>query len=56
MRVPASIEEDEVPGMRADNRAIPLYGGDVRRVRVVRENELTAAGVIGAEEHARERI
>jgi hypothetical protein len=52
MRVPPGVEEDQVPGMRADDRAVLLDRGDVRRVRVVRENELAAAGVIRAEEHA----
>lgn len=53
MRVPPGVEEDQVPGMRADDRAVLLNRGDVRRVRVVRENKLAAAGVIRAEEHAR---
>jgi hypothetical protein len=56
MRVPPGVEEDQVPGMRADDRAVLLDRGDVRRVRVVRENELAAAGVIRAEEHACQRI
>lgn len=42
--------------MRADNRAVLLNRGDVRRVRAVRENEFTASGVIRAEEHACQRI
>jgi hypothetical protein len=56
MRVPPGVEEDQVPGMRADDRAVLLDRGDVRRVRVARENELAAAGVIRAEEHACQRI
>ena len=42
--------------MRPDDRAVLLDRGDVLRVRVVRENELAAAGVIRAEEHACQRI
>ena len=42
--------------MRADERAVLLDGGDVRRVLIMRENELAAAGVICAEEHACQRI
>jgi hypothetical protein len=56
MRVPPGVEEDQVPGMRADDRAVLLDRGDVRRVRVVCENELAAAGVIRAEDHACQRI
>lgn len=56
MRVPPGVEEDQVPGMRADDRAVLLDRGDVRRVRVVRENELAAAGVIRAEEDACQRV
>ena len=56
MRVPPGVEEDQVPGMRADDRAVLLDRGDVRRVRVVCEDELAAAGVIRAEEHACQRI
>jgi hypothetical protein len=52
MRVPPGVEKDQVPGMRADHRAVLLDRGDVRRVRAVRDNELTASGVIRAEEHA----
>jgi hypothetical protein len=54
--MPPGVEEDQVPGMRADDRAVLLDRRDVRRVRVVRENELAAAGVIRAEEHACQRI
>jgi hypothetical protein len=56
MRVPPGVEEDQVPGMGADDRAVLLDRGDVRRVRVVRENELAAAGVISAEENACQRV
>ena len=56
MRVPPGVEEDQVPGMRADDRAVLLDRGDVRRVRVMRENELAAAGVIRAEEDACQRV
>lgn len=42
--------------MRADDRAVLLDRGDVRRVLVVRDDELAAAGVIRAEEHAGQRI
>jgi hypothetical protein len=56
MRVPPGVEEDQVPGMRADDRAVLLDRGDIHRVRVVCENELTASGVVRAEEHACQRI
>jgi hypothetical protein len=42
--------------MGADDRAVLLDRGDVRRVTVVRENELAAAGVIRAEEDACQRV
>ncbi|MFY9670603.1 MAG: hypothetical protein WAK44_21850, partial [Trebonia sp.] len=42
--------------MRADDRAVLLNRGDVRRVRVVCEDELAAAGVICAEEDACQRV
>jgi hypothetical protein len=42
--------------MGTDDRAVLLDRGDVRRIRVVRENELAAAGVIRAEEDACQRV
>jgi hypothetical protein len=56
VRVPPGVEEDQVPGMRADDRTVLLDRGDVRRVLVVRENELASAVVICAEEHACQRV
>ena len=51
MWVTPAVEEDQMARMRSDNRAVPVYRLDVRRGRVVREDELAARPwwVIGAE-------
>jgi len=52
VRVRPSVEEDQVTGLRPDDRAGPFDRVRVRRGRIVREDEFTACPrvVIGAEE------
>jgi hypothetical protein len=56
VRVLPGVEEDHVPRMRSDNRTVPLHRCDIGRVRVVRDNEFTASGVICAEKDSCQRI
>ncbi len=56
MRVPPGVEEDQMPGMRADERTIALYGGYVGCVRVVREGQFAAGQMIGAKEQPGQRV
>jgi hypothetical protein len=50
MRMPPSVEEDQVASLRPDDGAVPLDCAGASRGRVVRENELAADLVIGTEE------
>jgi hypothetical protein len=58
MRVPPSIEEDQVACMRPDNRAVPFHGVNIGRCRVVREDEFAARArwLIRTEEKASQWI
>ena len=58
MRVLPSVEEDQVTGLRPDDRASPLDRADIRRGRIVREDEFAARSgvVIGTEEQAGQGI
>jgi len=56
MRMLTGVEEDQVSRARPDDRAISLHRTDVRRGRVVRENELAASLVVRAEEQAGQRV
>jgi hypothetical protein len=50
------VEDDQVSCMGPDDCAIPFHRRDARCGRVVREDELTAFGVIRAEQHSGERV
>ena len=41
MRMLPPVEENQMPRMRPDHRAVPLYRVDVRRAGIVTENKLT---------------
>lgn len=56
MRVLPGVEEDHVSRVRPDDRAIPLHRGDVRRFRVVSEDQFARTRVIRAEKHGGQRI
>ena len=42
MRVVPAVEEEEVPGLRPDDGAVPLDGLQVRRCRVMSDDQLAA--------------
>jgi len=54
MRVPPPVEENQMPGVRPDDRAIPLDRAEVRGRRVMREDEFAARArqLIGTEQQA----
>ena len=58
MRVLPAVEEDQMPGVRTDHRAIPLYRIDVGGRRIVREDKLAACPgqVIGTEQQTGQRV
>jgi hypothetical protein len=39
MRVPPSVKEDHLPGVRADDCTVLLHRADFRRIRVMREDK-----------------
>ena len=52
----ARVEVDQVPGMRPDNRAVLVDSSYVSRRLVMRDHQLTACRVIGAEQQAGQRV
>jgi hypothetical protein len=58
MRVPPSVEEDQMACVRPDHHAVPFHRIDARCRWIIPEDEFPArtGQMIGAEEKARQRI
>jgi hypothetical protein len=50
MRVLGDVEEDQVPGLGPDDRAVAVDALDALRVLIVGDDKLTARVVVGAEQ------
>jgi hypothetical protein len=58
VRVPPGVEEDQMPGVWPDNRAVPVHGFDGGSVRVVCDGYFAARAhwVVGEEQQSRQRV